>query len=111
LPDFLGVPVSLALSGGAQVDAAQGHGELGGVQFDGGAGGDAVGDLERSGLESLVPDDQPVGVPMEQLETITPSVEKEEEMAGEEFLFGEGLADGPGEAVERWCFMITSARW
>src|SRR4051794_32833914 len=100
IPDSLGVPVSPALSSGAQVDAAQEHGELGGLQFNGGAGGDAIGDLKRSGLESLVPDDQPVGVPMKHLDAITASVEEEEEMAGEQVLFGEDLADEPGEAVE-----------
>jgi hypothetical protein len=99
-PDSLGVPVSFALSSGAQVDAAQEHGELGGLQFDGGAGGDAVGDLKGSGLESLVPDDQPVGIPMKHLDTITSSVEEEKEMTGEKVFLGEGLADESGETVE-----------
>jgi hypothetical protein len=50
--------------------------------------------------ELLVPDDQAVGVPMKHLDAITPAVEEEEEMTGEEILLGKGLADDPGEAVE-----------
>ena len=107
-PDFLGPPVSFALTGVGQVDAAQEHGELGGLQLNGGAWGDTVGDLERAGFEPLVPDDQPVGVPMKHLDAITSSVEEEEEMTGEKVLLGEGLADESGEAVERWRFMMTS---
>jgi hypothetical protein len=37
---------------------------------------------------------------MKHLDAITPTVEEEEEMAGEEILLGEGLADQSGEAVE-----------
>jgi hypothetical protein len=98
--DFLGTLVSFALSGVGQVDATQEHGKLGGIQLDGGASGDAVGDLKRAGLESLVPDDQTVGVPMKHLDAITPAVEEKEEMAGKEVLLGKGLADESGEAVE-----------
>ena len=42
----------------------------------------ACGHLEASGLESLVPDGQPVGVEVEDLDAIPAAVEKEEEMAG-----------------------------
>jgi hypothetical protein len=89
-PGFRGPLVSFPLPGGGQVDAAQEHGELGGVELDRGVGRRTPRDLEGAGFEPLVPDHQAVGIPVKDFDAITSSIEKEEEVAGEELLVGEG---------------------
>jgi hypothetical protein len=102
-----GVLEPLALACAPHVDPGEDHGELRRLKLDAvGFGG--AGHLEGSGLESLVPDGQPVPIEVEDLEAISAAVDEEEEMAGQGVL-AEALPDQPGEAVERWRFMMTSA--
>jgi hypothetical protein len=63
--------------------------------------------LKGAGLEPLVPDDQAVMIPEEDLDPISAAVEEEEEMAGQGIL-SEAFPNQAGEAVERWRFMMTS---
>ena len=58
-----------------------------------------LGHLEAPGLESLVPDGQPVAVKVKELDAIPATVEKEEEMAGQEVLC-EALLNQPGKAIK-----------
>src|SRR5271166_4552763 len=55
--------------------------------------------LKGAGLESLVPDDQAVWLPEEDLDAIAAAVEEQEEMSGERIL-PEMLVDHSQEAVE-----------
>ena len=66
--------------------------------------------LKGAGLEPLVPDDQAVMIPEEDLEPIAAAVEKEEEMAGQGVL-AEAFPNQAGETIERGIFLIPLAAW
>jgi len=92
--------VSFPLPSGSQVDAAEEHGELSGLKLDRGACGGLAGELKGAGLKTFVPDCEASIVPIQQLDAITSLVEEEEEVTGEEILFGEGLTDDSGESIK-----------
>ena len=90
-PDSADVPEPLALACTLEVDSGEDHGELRRLEFDAVAFGGA-GHLEGPGLESLVPDGQPVAIEVEDLDPISAAVDEEEEMAGQGVL-AEALLD------------------
>jgi hypothetical protein len=89
---------SLALACAAQVDPRKEHGQLRRLEFDA-ILGHRVGQLERAGFESFVPDRQSISVEVEDLDPISPTVEEKEEMAGQRVL-PKTLLDQAGETVE-----------
>jgi hypothetical protein len=89
---------SLALACAAQVDPGKEHGKLRRLEFDT-VLGDRIGQLEGAGLESFVPDRQPVSVKVEDLDPISPAVEEKEKMAGQRVL-PKALLNQSGETVE-----------
>ena len=97
--------VALAPPRGGQVDPVEDQGQVGDGEFDPrGArqwrgAGSGIRILEGAGLKSLVPDDQPFTVKIEDLDPISASVEEEEEMAAQGVL-AEALPDQSGKAIE-----------
>src|SRR5512135_1986994 len=96
--DSAGVVEPLPLAGTVQVDPREEHGQLRRLRFDT-AGTGGVGQLERAGLEPLVPDGQAVAVEIKDLEAIAATVDEEEEMAGQGVLC-EAFLDQAAECVE-----------
>jgi hypothetical protein len=93
-----GVLEPLALASTPHVDPGEDHGQLRPLEFDAIAFGSAE-PLERPAFESLVPNDQAVTVKIEDLDSISASVEEEEEMAGQKVL-PEALLVQPRKPVE-----------
>ena len=58
----------------------------------------------------LVPDHHAVAVEMEDLHAIAAAVDEQEQMTRQEVL-AKALLDQSGQAIKRWRFMVTSARW
>src|SRR5438045_2836134 len=84
-----GAGVALAPPGCGQVNTRKEQSQLGHRELDPGRARNVVGPafgiklLKGAGLEPLVPDDQAVMIPEEDLDPIAAAVEKEEEMAGQ----------------------------
>src|SRR5262249_36255403 len=97
--------VALAPPRGGQVDPVENQGQVSGRELDPRGAREWRGTrnrlrvLEATDLKSLVPDDQPVTVKIEDLHAISAPVEEEEEMAGQEVLI-EALLDQAGKAVK-----------
>ena len=92
--------------GGIEVDASQKAGEVGGGHLD--AIGRGVGDAEGPAFESFGPDDQPVAVPIENLDSIATFVDEDEEVTGEGIEVEAG--DKGGEPVEAPAHVSGSGR-
>src|SRR5262249_13832948 len=97
--------VALAPPRGGQVDPVEDQGQVSGRELDPRGARKLRGTrsrlrvLEATDLKSLVPDDQPVTVKIEDLDPISATVKEEEEMAGQEVL-AEALLDQSGKAVK-----------
>jgi hypothetical protein len=76
-PGSAGTLKALALTRALEIDPGENHRQLRRAQFDA-AGVRRAGYLEAAGFKSLVPDDQPVGVPVKDFDAITSPVEEEE---------------------------------
>ena len=106
--------VALAPPRGGQIDPAQDQGQVGDGEFDPRGARELRGArgrlqaLEATDLKSLVPDDQPVTVKIEDLDPIPATVEEEEEMAGQKVL-AEALLDQSGKAVKT--FWLMGSDW
>jgi hypothetical protein len=97
--------VTFASSRRAHVDAGEEEGQVRGGEFKTGLSRSAIVTsrgiefLKSAGLESLVPDDQTVSLPEEDLDAIATTIEKKEQVTRERVL-AKILAGHPHEPIE-----------
>ena len=90
----------------AQVDALKDRGHLGRCDLD--AAVFCFGKAKNALLQPLHPDRKPVAIPVKNLDSIAPSVTKDEQVPGE-WLLGDPLADKLSQPVKRPSFSMPLA--